>query len=72
MGKYITKMVKRSDQDHIKNSPPSQAMILGPKKLPWPLLKPTSASTETVTLAFVSTETKTFYSVSTETDTYTF
>ena len=59
--KYITKMVKRSDQ----------VIITGLKVLPWPLLRPTYASTETVTLVFVSTETKTFYSVSTETNTYT-
>ena len=67
----VTKVVKRSDLDHVKNSPPSQNMVLGLKELPWPLLKPTYASTETVTLVFVSTETKTLYSVSTETDTYT-
>ena len=46
-------------------------MITGLIKLPWPLLKPTYASTETVPLVYVSTETKTFYSVSTETNTYT-
>ena len=65
-------MVKRSDLDLVKNSPPSQVMVTGPNELPWPLLKPAYASTETIPLVFVSTETKAFYSVSTETNTYTF
>ena len=64
-GNMLQKWLRDLILTFLKNFPPSQIMVTGPKELPWPLLKPAYASTETIPLVFVSTETKTLYRVST-------